>query len=128
MSRIIAAMLVSLGLAWGMGAWAQTRCPMGAQTDNIQCMPDAAPVSGGPSVPQTAGHWIKTWGAIASANSTQEVGTTVGKFSEDEARNSAIETCAQKGAKDCKVEMVYHDQCATIVSGNTGTFFQASAK
>jgi len=102
MSRIIAAMLMSIGLVGGSGMLAQT-----AQG-------------------QPAGQWILTWGAIAQSPATGEVGTTVGKFSEAEARKEALEQCGKKGAPQCKVELVFHNQCAAVAAGKTGTAFQTA--
>ena len=124
--RITSVLLVSAGLAWSVGAQAQTRCPMGVQAGSIQCIPDDAPSGGARSAPQPTGYWEKTWGAIAQSNANGDVGTSVRKSSEDDARKTAIRLCAQEGATDCKVQLVYHNQCAAIVSSPSGTTFQAS--
>ncbi|WP_258072115.1 DUF4189 domain-containing protein [Xanthomonas arboricola] len=64
---------------------------------------------------------------MAGSDSTGEVGTTVGKFSESDARQAAISQCALGGAGDCKVDLVYRNQCAAFAISQSATFFQASA-
>ncbi|UZB01843.1 DUF4189 domain-containing protein [Xanthomonas citri pv. fuscans] len=78
-----------------------------------------------PSKP--TGEWIKTWGAIARSNSTGEAGSAVGKFSESEARQAAIQQCALGGAKDCEVRLSYQNQCAALVSSSSRSFYHSSA-
>lgn len=126
MSRIVAALLMSLGLVWGTGAQAQTACPSGVGPGSAQCGPDAGTSRGDSAPPQPTGYWIKTWGAIATSESLGEAGTTVGKLSESEARQAAIRLCAEGGAKDCKVHLVYRNQCAAFASSKDETFFQAA--
>jgi len=102
MSRILRAVLMSIGLVGGSGMLAQA-----AQS-------------------QPAGEWILTWGAFAQSPVTGEVGTTVGKLSEAEAREEALEQCGKKGAPQCKVALVFHNQCAAVAAGKTGTSFQTA--
>jgi len=125
-SRIIAVLLMSMGLAWGAGAQAQTACPSGVGPGSAQCGPDSGTSRGDSAPPRPTGYWIKTWGAIAQSNVNGEVGTTVGRFSEEDARKDALRMCAKEGAPECKVQLVYHNQCAAIAAGSTGTTFQAS--
>ena len=91
----------------------------------MQCLPDdPRPTNNAP--PRPTGEWIKTWGAIAGSNQTGETGAVVGKFSEDEARKAALRLCAEGEAKDCKVNLVYFNQCAALVSTKTRSFFQGA--
>lgn len=75
--------------------------------------------NGSPPVARPQGHWRLTWGAIAMDQSG-DVGVTVGKFSENDARHEALARCATWGAKNCKVELAYHHQCAVIVKPMRG--------
>ncbi|WP_337998732.1 MULTISPECIES: DUF4189 domain-containing protein [Xanthomonas] len=107
---------------------AQTRCPVGVQMGSIQCIPDSpemqeqqAPAS------KPTGEWIKTWGAIAGSDSTGESGVVVGKLSQEDAKNSALHQCSLGGASDCKIDFVYKNQCAALVSSDTKSFSQGSA-
>ncbi|QOY22296.1 DUF4189 domain-containing protein [Xanthomonas citri] len=108
---------------------AQTACPVGVAPGSPQCGPDSGTSRGDmPTPPPTpTGEWIKTWGAIAMSNSTGDVGTSVGKFSDKEAKNSAINQCAKDGAADCKIQLVYRNQCSALASSKRDTFFQASS-
>ncbi len=76
--------------------------------------------------PRPTGEWIKTWGAIAGSASTGEAGTAANKLSKSEAEQAAIRQCALGGADDCKIYLVYRNQCAAFAISQTGTFFQAS--
>ncbi|WP_456361848.1 DUF4189 domain-containing protein [Xanthomonas arboricola] len=94
---------------------------------SIQCIPDTPDMQGQQAEPSgPKGEWIKTWGAIANSSSTGEAGTTVGKLSENEARQAALRQCAVGGAADCKVKLTYQNQCSALVSSSSQTFFQAS--
>ncbi|WP_434991203.1 DUF4189 domain-containing protein [Xanthomonas melonis] len=121
----IAILLVSLAFSVS----AQTACPVGVAPGSPQCGPDSGTSRGDiPAPPPTpTGEWIKTWGAIAMSNSTGDVGTSVGKFSEKEATDSAIIQCEKDGAADCKVQLVYRNQCSALASSKRDTFFQASS-
>ncbi|WDK02767.1 DUF4189 domain-containing protein [Xanthomonas campestris] len=110
-------------------AFAQTACPVGVAPGSPQCGPDSGTSRGdasNPPPPRPTGEWIKTWGAIAGSDNTGEVGTTVGKLSESDAKQAAIRQCALGGADDCRVDLVYHNQCAAFAISQSETFFQAS--
>ncbi|KAB7761920.1 MULTISPECIES: DUF4189 domain-containing protein [Xanthomonas] len=70
-----------------------------------------------PSPPAPSGKWIKTWGAIAigTVDSVPYYGVPTGAMSESEAKSQALARCAKKGAQNCKVVLVYKNQCAAIV-------------
>nr|WP_043889289.1 DUF4189 domain-containing protein [Xanthomonas hortorum] len=114
---------ISLGAAFG-----QTACPVGVAPGSPQCGPDSGTSRGDAPAPppRPTGEWIKTWGAIARSNNTGEVGTTVGKLSENEAKAAAISQCALGGADDCKISLIYYNQCAALVASRSESFFQAS--
>ncbi|KAB7775451.1 DUF4189 domain-containing protein [Xanthomonas sp. LMG 12459] len=67
--------------------------------------------------PRPSGKWIKTWGAIAigTVDSVPYYGVPTGAMSESEAKIQALARCAKKGAQNCKVALVYQNQCAVIV-------------
>ncbi|WP_372393512.1 DUF4189 domain-containing protein [Xanthomonas sp. NCPPB 3582] len=120
-------LLASPGLALCHVALGQTRCPIGTQMGSMQCIPDTPEMQGGSGDPAPTGEWVKTWGAIAMSESTGDVGTTKGKLSKGDAKNSAIQQCSKNGADDCKVTLVYRNQCAALAASQVSTFFQASA-
>ncbi|MCC8535495.1 DUF4189 domain-containing protein [Xanthomonas codiaei] len=128
MKYIIAYILI-LMLSLTFSVSAQTACPVGVAPGSAQCGPDSGTSRGDIPVPPPTptGEWIKTWGAIAMSNSTGDVGTSVGKFSEKEARSSAINQCGIDGATDCKVQLVYRNQCSALASSKRDTFFQAAS-
>lgn len=119
--------LALLGLAFSHVALGQTRCPIGTQMGSMQCIPDTPEMRGGEGTPAPTGEWVKTWGAIAMSKSTGDVGTTKGKLSQGDAKSSAVQQCSNNGAEDCKVTLVYRNQCAALAASQVSTFFQASA-
>ncbi|MDV2451203.1 hypothetical protein GGR79_002241 [Xanthomonas arboricola] len=127
MNRLISIIAISACLAAPLVASGQTRCPIGTQMGSMQCIPDT-PEMNGTQTPSSAptGEWIKTWGAIANSSSTGEAGSAVGKLSEEEAERAALRQCAVGGARDCKVQLTYKNQCSALVSSDSESFFQAS--
>ncbi|MFA0924961.1 DUF4189 domain-containing protein [Xanthomonas fragariae] len=105
---------------------AQTACPVGVAPGSPQCGPDSGTSRGDSAPPRPTGEWIKTWGAIATSKSMGEAGTAANKFSEDEARQTALHECSLGGADDCQVHLAYYNQCAALASSQAETFFQAS--
>lgn len=104
------------------------RVQLGVAPGSPQCGPDSGTSRADSAPSRPTGEWIKTWGAIATSSSTGEVGTTVGKLTEAEARSMAIHQCFLGGADDCKVNLDYHNQCAALTaSQTTGSFFQGAA-
>ncbi|WP_244150051.1 DUF4189 domain-containing protein [Xanthomonas sacchari] len=96
-------------------ASAQTRCPVGVKMGSAQCLPDdneAAP-------PRPTGEWIKTWGAIAAA-SNGDIGSSTGKFSEQDAKDNALRICENFGNSDCKIMVTYKNQCVAVVKAADG--------
>lgn len=68
---------------------------------------NSGPVPAGP-------RWKTTWGAVAmSTSGTGDVGTSVGKYSKNDAKREAIQKCEAGGSK-CKLSLAYHNQCAAI--------------
>ena len=58
--------------------------------------------------------WKTTWGAVAmSASGTGDVGTSIGKYSKNDAKREAIQRCEASGSK-CKLSLAYHNQCVVI--------------
>ena len=114
MLKFITYILFFLFLSFEAGA--QTACPVGVAAGSAQCLPDSES-SSQPSRP--TGEWIKTWGAIASS-SNGDVGSSTGKFSEQEAKDNALKICANLGNSDCKVMFTYKNQCVAVVKAAAG--------
>ncbi|AZR22572.1 MULTISPECIES: DUF4189 domain-containing protein [Xanthomonas] len=110
-------------------AFAQTACPVGVAPGSPQCGPDSGTSRDNIPMPppRPTGEWIKTWGAIAGSDSTGEAGTAAGELSEDKAKDIAIRRCSVNGASDCKINLVYRNQCAALVSTQSDSFYQGSA-
>jgi len=121
------ALILLLALMASPTVFAQTRCPMGAQAGSIQCIPDDLPAAGQSAPPRPTGEWIKTWGSIAGSDALGESGSALGKLSEQEANETAVRLCAAGGAKDCKVNLSFYNQCAVLVSGPESSYTQGSA-
>ncbi|WP_246193223.1 DUF4189 domain-containing protein [Pseudoxanthomonas yeongjuensis] len=108
----------------GVGSFAHAEggtCPPGYYPQGGQGAMGCAPIpnyqggaSGSSPIERPQGHWKLTWGAIAMDYSG-DVGVTVGKFSENDAKRDALARCATWGAKKCKIEITYNNQCAVIV-------------
>ncbi|WP_078517016.1 DUF4189 domain-containing protein [Xanthomonas axonopodis] len=120
---------LSVLMSFSFSVFAQTACPSGVAPGSPQCGPDSGTSRGDIPMPppRPTGEWLKTWGAIAMSNSTGDVGAVVGKFSESEAKSSAIQQCGVDGAPDCKVKLTYRNQCSALASSQRDTFFQSSS-
>ncbi|MCR8715685.1 DUF4189 domain-containing protein [Stenotrophomonas indicatrix] len=108
-------------------AQAEGRCPPGQYPiGDGQGVGGCAPIpgSGGgeaQSAPVPTGRWIKTWGAIATAVSTGDMGASVGRRSRQEAVSEALSRCSNYGAKDCKVGTTYKNQCVAYADPERGS-------
>lgn len=120
-------LLIFFGLlCTGTAVSAQTACPTGVAAGSAQCGP--SPSSHGVNPPPAepliryvpTGRWDTTWGAIAFAKSTGDLGVSVGKISESEATREAIRSCADHGPDDCEVSLSYENQCAVIAWASEG--------
>jgi hypothetical protein len=97
---------------------ALAQCPAGTPSaGNPQCIPPSAWPQNAPAqqaVP-AGPSWRLTWGAIAVALSTGDIGTSVGKPNKRKAEREALDRCAENGASDCKKLLFsYENQCAVI--------------
>lgn len=102
-------------------AWAQ--CATGVNTGGGNCvppdapgMPDYRPPSGEASAP--APIWKDSWGAIVLDAKGGAKGVATDKGSKDEAIHDAMTECQATGAKNCKVELTYYNQCAAVAWGD----------
>ncbi|UKE67146.1 DUF4189 domain-containing protein [Xanthomonas graminis] len=112
--KIIFFIVLSLTLA--SVAQSQTRCPTGVQAGSAQCLPDDE----GSAPPRPTGEWIKTWGAIANADNTNEAWASVKMLSKKDAEDDALDQCRSAGYKGCVVTFTYRNQCVAIASPNNG--------
>jgi hypothetical protein len=112
--------IFSLLYFFSFNVFTQTRCPVGAQVGSAQCLPDEE----GGGAPRPTGEWIKTWGALVSSNKAGGAWSSKGKFTENEARQDALNRCYSTGVSDCSVDATYFNQCiAAAASDDIGVDF-----
>jgi len=114
--------------------WAEGRCPPGQYPVGGPGVLGCAPIPGygaqqGRRAPVPAGEWLKTWGAIAGSLTTDLIGVSTGERSKIEAEKVALDQCRSEGDLNCKVTLVYHNQCVAIAipSSGKGVSYIASA-
>lgn len=76
--------------------------------------PDQSPAS--PPV-----RWATRWGAIAADDHSSVYGIVKGLESKREAQQAAIDECEKRGGRACQVQLAYHNQCAAVIAGTTGS-------
>lgn len=93
-----------------------TQAP-GPVTGVINCdpLPAVEPESGvrGP-------RWQSRWGAISFDYGPGNVGigASVAATSKRKAKNEALAECRAKGGKDCRVNLIYDNQCAVVIAAS----------
>lgn len=114
--------LVGLMLV-GVPVFAQ--CPAGIPAgNNPLCIPPDNPnspyyQSGGSAETVPVGRWEKRWGAFVIDD---KVGLGVSRDmpSKKIAQSAAMQDCQRKGGTQCKVQLVYSNQCGVIIEGDRG--------
>ncbi|MDR6673585.1 DUF4189 domain-containing protein [Xanthomonas sp. 1678] len=105
--------VAALFFGHSMLGYAQTACPVGTAPGSATCGPSPNQEVAVPP-PTPSGEWIKTWGGIATSSSGGG-GVSSGRLSKEEAEDVALQNCKASGAKNCKVEFVYKNQCVSLV-------------
>ncbi|WDM77337.1 DUF4189 domain-containing protein [Xanthomonas cucurbitae] len=102
-------------------AQAQTACPVGVAPGSPQCGPDSGTSRGElpPAPPRPTGEWLKTWGAIASAEGTSQAWASTGMMSEEKAEEDALDQCATAGSKGCNVTFTYRNKCVAVANSSS---------
>lgn len=101
-------------------------CPSGIPSaNNPSCLPpsDAASpyyVAPAPPPPQPSGYWISQWGAIATDAETGNVGTASRRASKQEALGEAMMQCKSGGGLNCKLLIVFDNQCGALAWPTAG--------
>ncbi|WP_166774780.1 DUF4189 domain-containing protein [Xanthomonas sp. CFBP 8151] len=109
------------------GAFAQARCSIGTQMGSTQFISDTPEMKPQNAPSQITGEWIRTWGAIASSDNG-DIGSSTGKFSEEDAKVEAIKICTNFGNSDCEVNFTYKNQCVAVVQAAKGRTGQVSVQ
>lgn len=109
-------------------SFGEGRCPPGYYPIGGQGLDACAPIPGAasnsgagetiaPPPSQPIGHWVKTWGAIASDVDEGTYGTSVAEMSSSKAGSVAVARCLSlKASKSCKVVFSYQNQCVAMAS------------
>lgn len=71
--------------------------------------------------------WADRWGALATDNSAGSLGASVGMTGKRKAQRQALEDCRSNGGKECKVDLVYFNQCAVMILGERTYHAQSAA-
>lgn len=104
-----------------MDASAQTACPAGVAPGSPQCGPDSGTSRGdiAPRPPVPTGEWIKTWGAVATANNG-DAGVSSGRKTKEQAERDAISSCEGLESGKCKVSLAFFNQCVAAAASGQG--------
>jgi hypothetical protein len=100
-------------------AYAEGGCPPGmipySGTDLSSCGP--IPAGYGQRAQPAGPHWEARWGAMATDPDNAALGAVEGLPSKRKAKRSAMAACKGRGGKACRVNIVYHNQCAAMIVG-----------
>ncbi|MCD5979792.1 DUF4189 domain-containing protein [Pseudomonas quasicaspiana] len=108
-----------LALLASHSVFGQTACPAGVAPGSPQCGPDSGTSRGEPPAPRYTGEWIKTWGAIASADNSDEAWASTGMLSKALAEKDAVDQCNEAGFKVCVAHFTYRNQCVAVASSSS---------
>ncbi|WP_332937794.1 DUF4189 domain-containing protein [Lysobacter sp. CCNWLW3] len=63
--------------------------------------------------------WRSRWGAIAFdfGESNVGIGVSAAASSKRQAKNGALADCRAKGGQNCRINLVYDNQCAVVIAG-----------
>lgn len=64
--------------------------------------------------------WADRWGALAE-DGGGTLGVAVGAVNKGEATKLAIADCRKRGGGRCEISLAFHNQCAVVVAGSTGS-------
>jgi hypothetical protein len=66
--------------------------------------------------------WADRYGAIVfgvnSIGNNAVLGVSENKINSEAAKNAAMLDCSAQGGRSCKISLVYHNQCAAVISGS----------
>ena len=121
--------MISLWLCLIGQAGAEHGCPQGlypggTQPNGAICVPIpgySGPASNGPLQQEPEPRWESRWGAYAVGTTDHSVGVlgvAAHKLTEQQARETALVDCAEKGGKDCQLTLAFHDQCGAVAWGD----------
>ncbi|WP_158549201.1 DUF4189 domain-containing protein [Lysobacter silvisoli] len=104
-------------------AYGEGQCPSGhvqapgPESGVINCMP--IPSSQSTYMQGRGSRWESRWGAIAFDFGASNVGIGVSQAagSKRQAKSEALGDCRAKGGQNCRINLVYNNQCAVVIAG-----------
>jgi Domain of unknown function (DUF4189) len=123
---LVIGLMASWGFVYGEGG----SCPDGYYPVGGRGTSGCAPFPGStsnnaPSAPRIV--WATRWGAIGGDSVKGILGTATGVQSKRQAQKIVVAQCRDKGGTNCKVDLVYKNQCAAMAVGKDGMYSTASA-
>lgn len=70
--------------------------------------------------------WKTQWGAIATDGANAALGTSTDIDTRKTAEKNALRMCERDGGKNCEITLAYHNQCASMISGDKLFFVQSA--
>lgn len=116
---------ICLGIALlvvSLNAMGDGQCPEGSTQAPgpalgvINCVP--LPAANNPGNDAGGPRWQSRWGAIAFDYGVSNVGLgiAVASSSKRRAKSAALADCRAKGGLDCRVNLIYDNQCAVVIA------------
>ncbi|WP_082611144.1 DUF4189 domain-containing protein [Lysobacter sp. Root916] len=89
----------------------------GPEQGVVNCVP--LPGSQAGDTGNTGPRWQSRWGAIAFdfGETNVGIGVSVAASSKRRAKNEAIADCRAKGGRNCRINLIYDNQCAVVIAG-----------
>lgn len=111
-------MLFSIRAQDGVGG-----CPSGqipySGSDVTSCGPIPNGYDQQTTLPQRSHpQWTSSWGAIATDASKGILSGVTDRLSREDAQKMAFDDCKIKGGTQCKLQVVYDNQCAVMILGD----------
>ncbi|WP_206410872.1 DUF4189 domain-containing protein [Lysobacter enzymogenes] len=116
--------LVAIFMCTGLFSGLASACPPGSVLQKGNGWEGCVQTSAAPG--QSGPNWKTQWGAIATDGANAALGTSTEADSRKVAEKTALKQCKQDGGINCKIKLAYHDQCASLISGDRLFFVQSA--
>ncbi|SFK98586.1 protein of unknown function [Lysobacter sp. cf310] len=94
-------------------------CPPGFYPQNGPGVLGCAPIpDGGAESVGSGPKWATRWGAIATDGANAAFGAASDIPRKRAAQKEALAQCKARGGQACKVDLVYYNQCAVMITGD----------
>lgn len=95
-------------------------CPPGFYPQNGPGVLGCAPTpDGGAASPAPGPQWATRWGAIATDGANTAFGAASDMPRKRAAQKEALTRCKADGGASCRVDLVYYNQCAVMITGDS---------